>query len=439
MTQPRQSAGFALLVLFGINLMNFFDRQIAAVVGEPVRLEFGLSDTDLGILGTVFTLVYAAVGVPLGRLTDSWSRTRLVSLGVAFWSITTATSGLAWNYPSMVASRVGVGIGEASCAPACQSLIGDLYPPERRARAMGLFMLGLPLGLFAAYILGGIIGQKWGWRAAFYVAGVPGLIFAGLMLLVPEPARGSFDAQPHAASATGSPYRAVLSIPTMWWIILSGLLFNFNSYAMNIFQVPFLQRFHELDLKTASIVSALSLGLSGTLGLLFGGWGGDRLRVTRPNGRVLLPALALLVAAPLVYVALEQPKGGVTAFTVLMALSTALSYVYYSTVYTAIQDVVAPNLRGTAVSLYFFGMYVLGASFGSTVIGKLSDHFAERAMRAAGATEMSLPFKASGLHSAMYVIPVLMLACAVSLLLASRTVVADMRKVAGEPWQRAAA
>jgi predicted MFS family arabinose efflux permease len=428
MTKPRQNAGFALLVLFGINLMNFFDRQIAAVVGEPVRLEFGLSDTDLGILGTVFTLVYAAVGVPLGRLTDSLSRTRLISVGVTFWSILTAASGLAWNYPSIVASRIGVGIGEASCAPACQSLIGDLYPPERRARAMGIFMLGLPLGLFAAYILGGIIGQKWGWRAAFYVAGVPGLIFAGLMLLVPEPARGTFDAPAPSADAGSSPYRAVLGIPTMWWIILSGLLFNFNSYAMNIFQTPFLQRFHELDLKTASIVSAVSLGLSGTLGLLFGGWAGDKLRVSRPNGRVLLPAIALLLSAPLVYVALEQPKGGLTVFTVLMALSTALSYVYYSTVYSAIQDVVAPKLRGTAVSLYFFGMYVLGASFGSTVIGKLSDRFAEQAMRAARASEMSLPFKAAGLHSAMYVIPVLMLACAGSLFAASRTVVGDMQK-----------
>jgi MFS family permease len=136
----------------------------------------------------------------------------------------------------------------------------------------------------------------------------------------------------------------------------------------------------------------------------------------------------LLLSAPLVYIALEQPKGGVTGFTVLMALSTALSYVYYSTVYSAIQDVVAPKLRGTAVSLYFFGMYVLGASFGSTVIGKLSDRFAEQAMHAAGASEMSLPFKAAGLHSAMYVIPVLMLACAGSLFAASRTVVGDMQK-----------
>jgi predicted MFS family arabinose efflux permease len=426
MTKPRQNAGFALLVLFGINLMNFFDRQIAAVVGEPVRLEFGLSDTDLGVLGTVFTLVYAAVGVPLGRLTDSWSRTRLVSVGVTFWSVLTAASGLAWNYPTMVASRIGVGIGEASCAPASQSLIGDLFPPERRARAMGIFMLGLPLGLFAAYILGGIIGQRWGWRAAFYVAGAPGLIFAGLMLLVPEPARGSFDAQTKSPGV--SPYRAVLSIPTMWWIILSGLLFNFVGYAVNIFQVPFLQRFHALDLKTASIVSAFSLGLSGTVGLLFGGWAGDKLRVSRPNGRVLLPAIALLISAPLVYVALEQPKGELTTFAVLMGLSTALSYVYYSTVYSAIQDVVAPKFRGTAVSLYFFGMYVLGASFGSTIMGALSDHFAQQAMRTAGASEMALPFKAAGLHAAMYVIPVLMLACAGSLFCAARTVGADMKK-----------
>ncbi|HWK50967.1 MAG TPA: MFS transporter, partial [Steroidobacter sp.] len=257
MTEQQKNARFALAVLFGINLMNFFDRQIAGALGEPIRIEFGLSDTQLGLVATVFTLVYAAVGVPLGRLTDNWSRTRLIAIGVTFWSVLTAASGLAWNYTSFLLTRIGVGIGEASCAPAGQSLIGDLYPPERRAWAMAVFMLGLPLGLFLAYMLGGYIGHHWGWRAAFLVACVPGLILAGLALFIKEPPRGSIEARTSLA-LPGSPFRSVLRIKTLWWIVLSGLLFNFYMYAVNVFQTPFLQRFHQLGLQDANTLSAVS-------------------------------------------------------------------------------------------------------------------------------------------------------------------------------------
>lgn len=428
MTEQQKNARFALMVLFGINLMNFFDRQIAAALGEPIRIEFGLNDTQLGLVATVFTLVYAAVGVPLGRLTDSWLRTRLIAIGVTFWSVLTAASGLAWNYTSFLLTRIGVGIGEASCAPAGQSLIGDLYPPERRARAMAIFMLGLPLGLFSAYMLAGVIGQKWGWRAAFFVACVPGLLLAVLALFIKEPPRGAVEASAPIAVPV-SPYRVVLRIKTLWWIILSGLLFNFNNYAVNTFQTPFLQRFHELGLKDANAISAVTLGLAGAIGLLLGGGLGDRLRITRPNGRVLLAAISMLCAAPCVFMALQQPKGSVLAFTILMGTSSALTFVYYSTVYSAIQDVVPPKLRGTAVSLYFFAMYVLGASFGSTIMGALSDYFAHQAMLLAGATQMAPAFRSAGLHSAMYVIPALMLLCSGSLFGASRTVAADMRSM----------
>lgn len=430
MTDQQKNARFALAVLFGVNLMNFFDRQVVGALAEPIRIEFGLSDTALGVVNTVFVIVYALVGVPLGRLTDTWVRTRLIAIGVSVWSLFTAASGLAAGYWSFVAMRIGVGVGEASCAPAGQSLIGDLYPPERRARAMGIFMLGLPFGLFSAYMLSGIIGEMWGWRAAFFVACVPGLILAGLMLLVREPPRGAIEVRSAVSESAGeAPYRSLMRIPTMWWIVLSGLLFNFNAYAVNAFQSPFLQRFHELGLKEASNVSAISLGLTGAIGLLLGGWLGDRLHTKRPNGRLLLAGICMLIAAPCVFMALQQPKGGVLAFTIFMGASSAMTFVYYSTVYSAIQDVVPPRLRGTAVSLYFLAMYVLGGAFGTTAMGALSDYFAHQTMLAAGATEMAPAFKATGLHSAMYVIPALMVLCAGSLFGSARTVVKDMRRM----------
>lgn len=427
--ERQRNARFALAVLFGINLMNFFDRQVAGALGEPIRIEFGLNDTQLGLIATVFTLVYALVGVPIGRLTDTWSRKRLIALGVSLWSLLTAASGLAWNYTSFLLTRIGVGIGEASCAPASQSLIGDLYPPGYRARAMAIFMLGLPLGLFAAYMLSGVIGEVWGWRAAFFVACAPGIVLGMLALFIREPVRGATERQGMPPARDGrSPYAAVLRIRTMWWIIVSGLLFNFNMYAVNTFQTPFLQRFHDLGLREANNISAISLGLAGAVGLLAGGWLGDRVHRKFDNGRMLLAAIALALVAPCAFIALQRPAGSVVGFTACMSVATALTFIYYSTVYSAIQDVVGPQLRGTAVALYFFAMYVLGASFGSTLMGALSDYFAAQAMHAAGAARMLPQFRASGLHTAMYAIPVFALLCSLSLLAAARTVGADMRR-----------
>src|ERR1700676_4609046 len=162
-TKPAWNSSFVLFILFAINLLNFFDRQLPGALAEPIRKEFHLSDTALGLLGTVATLMYALVGLPLGRLADKWSRTRLIAIGTASWSLLTAVSGLAQNYAQLFVSRLGVGLGEATCAPAGQLLVGDLFPPHQRARAMGIFMLGLPAGLCLAYFSAGAIGAAFGW------------------------------------------------------------------------------------------------------------------------------------------------------------------------------------------------------------------------------------------------------------------------------------
>ena len=431
MTKTASRTWIALFILFAINLLNFYDRQLAGALAEPVRKEFHLSDTALGFLGTVFILMYALVGLPLGRLTDKWYRTRLIAIGTAVWSLLTAASGLAQNYTQLFLSRVGVGLGEASCAPAGQSLIGDLFPPQQRARAMGVFMLGLPAGLCLSYYTAGTIGAAFGWRKTFLFACIPGLLFAALALMIREPVRGAFDpVRPAAAAdaAVKSPYAAVLRLPTMWWIILSGIFHNFNMYAINAFQTAFLQRFHELTLREASNVSAISVGAVGAIGLLAGGWFGDRMSVKRRDGRLLLSACCMAIAAPSIFFALNQPKGATTAFMTLMAIGTMTMFVYYATVYAAIQDVIEPRLRGTAVAIYFCAMYLLGASLGPVGMGMLSDHFAHRAMNLAGATSMTEAFKAIGLHSALYAVPVIAVLASLVLFAASRTVEGDIRK-----------
>jgi MFS family permease len=442
MEERRAGARFTLWVLFAINAMNFFDRQILGAVGEAVRREWALSDGAMGALGTAFTLLYAFVGVPLGRLTDRSGRRWILSAGVFLWSLMTVLSGLARNFWQLFVFRLGVGVGEASCAPAASSLIGDLFPARDRGRAMSVFMLGLPVGIALSFAASGIIARAYGWRAAFYVAGLPGLLCAVAVLFVREPVRGAAEA--HGVGARkreGSPYRLVLGTPTMRWLILSGALHNFNMYAIGAFLTPFLMRYHGSDIQSANFVSMVAFGLSGAPGLVLGGIAADALAGRRPDGRLLVGALAILGSVPLLYLALGRPAGDTLGFMLLMGAGCALMYAYYSTVYSTIQDVTEPGLRGTAMALYFFAMYVLGASLGPYGTGLVSDFFTARAAEAAGVTahtQQALePFRAEGLHTAMYLIPFLGALLTLVLFAASRTVAKDTERL--QRWMRESA
>ncbi|HKG21192.1 MAG TPA: MFS transporter, partial [Blastocatellia bacterium] len=426
-------------VLFAINTMNFFDRQILGAIAEPIRKEWGLSDGSMGALGTAFTLLYAVVGVPLGRLTDKTTRTNILSAGVFVWSLFTAASGLARNFFQLFALRLGVGVGEAACAPAATSLIGDLFPASRRAKALSVFMMGLPIGIALSYYISGAIAGSYGWRAAFYVAGIPGLICALAALAIREPRRGGTEVHNIGnLKRAGSPYKLVLSIPTMWWLIASGALHNFNMYAIGSFLAPFLMRYHGATIQEAGNAAMFVNGLSGIPGLILGGLLGDAVMRKRKNGRLLVGAIAILISVPLNYFALNQAKGDILSFSILMGLGIAVMYAYYSTVYSTIQDVIEPSLRGTAMALYFFAMYVLGASLGPVGTGLASDYFTQQAAVAAGAGDLSRaalePFRAEGLHSAMYAIPVLGALLTLVLFAGSRTVAKDMERL--QRWMR---
>jgi predicted MFS family arabinose efflux permease len=453
---------YALIVIFAINLVNFFDRQIIGGVGEGIRREWGLSDTALGLLGTVFTLLYAIFGLPLGRLSDRTERRRILAGGVLFWSLLTVASGLARSFSQLIAARLGVGLGEATCSPASTSLLGDFFPTSSRARAIAIWMLGLPIGLGLANAAGGWILQTWGWRNAFYVAAVPGLLCAAAALVMREPRRGMAEA--HAVGKRcrpGSPYLVVLSMPTMWWVIVSGALHNFNMYALGAFIAPFLVRFHRMSFVDAGWVTAAAYGFSGIVGLVGGGALADRLYRRRVDGRLIVGTGAIAMCAPLMFLSLMRPSGDIWAFALLMGTACGVMYAYYATVYSTIHDVVEPSLRGTAMALYFCAMYVLGASLGPVGTGLASDYFTFQAASAAQAVQplplwtlifaelRSLvgeskgfdvralePFRAEGLHTAMYLVPLLAAILAVVLFVASRTVKKDVEKL--QAWMRQA-
>jgi len=431
---PKERVHYTLFILFVINLLNFYDRAILGALVEPIRKQWSLNDSQIGWLATAFTLLYALVGVPLGRLADRRNRPRLLSLGVAAWSILTAASGIAWNFGSLFVARLGVGMGEAACAPAANSLIGDLFPAARRARALAIFMLGLPAGNLLGTYISGHVAAAYGWRMSFYIACIPGLLLAIPAMRLLDPPRGAAENLPAAArtyqgSSYWAPYWAVLKIPSIRWIAITGALYNSSMYIVAAFLPAYLSRYHALDLKHSNTIAAILLGLSGVFGLLLGGWAADRVAPIRANGRLLVCAAAALLMALCIYLALNQAPGQVILFVLLMGTGCMVGYVYYAAVYATIQDLVPPSLRGTAMALYFLAMYLLGGSFGPVLTGKLSDHFARHAMTAAGVNTLNEHFRAVGLHSAMYVIPVCSALLVAVLVGACRTVPEDMREL----------
>ena len=420
--------GWTLFVLFLLNALNFFDRNILGAVVEPLRHEWSLRDAQIGWIGTAFTLLYAVVGLPLGRLADHARRTRLLGGGALLWSAMTAISGLTTSFAGLFAARLGVGVGEAVCAPAATSLIGDLFPSARRGRATAIFMLGLPVGLGLSYAVGGAVAQAWGWRAAFFVAGLPGLVVGALCLALPEPARGTSEPHPIGAQRRSESALALLThTPTLLWIIVSGALHNFNMYALATFVPALLIRHHGLGVRQAGALSGLMFGVFGGIGLLVGGWVSDRAAARKEGGRLLVSTCALALSVPLLVLFLVQPRGEIGRALAFVCPALLLMYLYYAPVYATIQDVVEPARRGLAMAVYFCAMYVMGASLGPVGTGLLSDRLAARAAAAAGSPVVTEAARAQGLHEAMYIVPVLSVILAAVLFAGARASVRDRR------------
>ena len=393
-------------VLFLVNTLNIYDRQALGAVLEPLRREFHLSDAQLGAIPTAFIIVYALAGVPLGRLVDTWSRKRLLAAGVAVWGGLTATGGLAGSYAMLFATRLGVGVGEAVCAPAATSWIGDLVPAGRRARAMAGFMMAVPIGVMASFAISGPAAQAYGWRIALALAAAPAALLVPAVSWLREPPRPT-ERLPGGGSSS---LRSLLRVRALWWIAISGALANFVLYSFSYFLAAFLTRFHGLSVARAGVWSGLGSGAAGILGALAVIAAGDR---TRNGGRLHFAAAAALVAAPIAYAAIRLPSGHAGVAVGLLMIAYGLWQMYYGLTYAAIQDVVGPALRGTAMAIYFLVMYLCGGAFGPLALGALSD-------RLAGGTGEAA--RAAGLHQAMYAIPALSLLLAIVLWCAARSV-----------------
>jgi MFS family permease len=287
-------------------------------------------------------------------------------------------------------------------------------------------MLGVPVGGALGYFLSGPLAEAYGWRAAMVYAAMPALLLVPALLLLREPQRGASELQ-HAPALTASMW-SVLGIPTFWWIVASGALLNFNAYAFATFLPAFLSRVHGLSLAKSGITTGIVYLAGGVSGGVVAGYLGDSIVQRRKDGRLLSASFLALVAIPFACAGILQPAGSLYLAMAFLALTYASLTTYYGLVYSAIQDIIAPNHRGSAMAIYFMAMYMCGASFGPLLTGKLSDTLAHRAAALAGSPTVTETFRAVGLQRAMLIIPVLSSALAFVLYMGSRTVTADIAR-----------
>lgn len=423
----RNAILFSAAVLFLVNVLNFYDRHVAGALTEPIRKEFHLTDTQVGLLNSAFIWVYALVGLPLGWLADRYRRRKVLAAAVVVWASLTASAAFAGSFTLLLVSRIGVGVGEAGCAPTATSWLGDLFPARQRSRALAVFMLGVPVGGALSFFFSGALAQAYGWRMAMILAAAPAILLAPVLLWMHEPVRGATETSGRDRQTSLS---RLLRVRTLWWIIASGALLNFSLYAIATFLPAFFSRVHNVSLATSGTYSAIVYLAGGLAGAALAGYSGDAIRERRSDGRLRIAAVTSIFAAPFAALAILQHRGALLAAVIFMAVSYGLLCSYYGLVYSSIQDLVVPRQRATAMAVYFLGMYACGASFGPLLTGRLSDFLAKRAAALEGTGSVTEVYRALGLQQAMLVVPVLSILLAAVLWAASRSMLRD-RLLAG--------
>ncbi|HEY0745106.1 MAG TPA: MFS transporter [Steroidobacteraceae bacterium] len=384
------SANFGLAILAFINLFSYLDRYVVSGVLESLKhSDLGLSDTNLGSLMSGFLVVYTLLAPVFGSLGDRRSRPRLIALGVACWSFATALSGFAINYLTLFAARAAVGVGEAAYVTIAPSLLADYFPVRQRGRVMAIFFCAIPVGSALGYVIGGLVDKHYGWRAAFFVAGVPGLLLAALCLLLPDPPRGIQD---RAAGAAGAGEAQAAPAPRSnigreTWLTYGRLLRN-KPYAITVlgyaaytfalgglavWMPAFLERARGMARSEATVSFGVIVVVTGFIGTFVGGWMGDYFAKSSRQAYLWFSAITTLIAAPFVWVALTTESHSLY----LISMVTAQLCMFLSTgpINAAIINLVLASERATAIALSVFAIHILGDALSPLIVGALSDAF----------------------------------------------------------------
>ena len=364
--------------MFGINLLNYMDRWVAASAGPTIEKDLGISDAMFGLLGTAFLLVYAIAALPFGYWGDRGVRKTVIGVGVTIWSIATLFTGFARTYTQLFLSRAVVGIGEASYYPAGTSLLSDYFPKEQRSRVMSVWGAGSTVGIALGFAGGGYIAEKYGWPNAFFVAAIPGLILAILAFQMREPLRGAVERGPSVTSVADAGIRQFLQlirIPTLRATILAQTLLFFV-LASNAFWLPtVLQRRFDMTAGSAGLLAGVVIVVGGLIGTLAGGWLADKRALKTPRAHLEVGIAGFLAGAVLITIALFSPLaiGPIPVFVPVFLLTVICLYLYSGPFTALSQNVVSPGLRASAVTALLFIAHVFGDSHSTFDIGLLSD------------------------------------------------------------------
>ncbi|MDE0885132.1 MAG: MFS transporter [Myxococcota bacterium] len=414
----RHYARYALGLLSVVYIVNFVDRQVLSILLESIKLDLGLSDVELGLLsGTAFGIFYATLGVPIARLADISSRKVVIVASLTLWSLMTALCGSAASFAALLMYRIGVGVGEAGGSPPSQALISDFFPEERRGAALGIFSLGVPIGILIGLLAGGWLDQSLGWRTAFVVVGLPGLLLSVLLALtLREPPRGMADGLPTESRT----YTAREVIAFLWrarsfrYTALASGLYSFTGYSFVTWAPSFLKRSHGMDSGEVGTWLALIIGIGGGVGAYAGGWLSDRWASRDVRGRSLLPALAMLASVPFWFgVYLNQNTALVLA---LMVPPAAFGLMYQAPALAVTQGLSTPAMRATAGAVLLFVINIIGLAMGPALTGWISDLLAPR-------------FGAESLRYALLIVSTPLLVASYLFWRASKTLAADLEYV----------
>ena len=372
-------ANYILGVLFIVLMLNFLDRQVISILAEPIKQDLGLSDTQLGLMtGLSFALFYTTLAIPVAALADRWNRSWIISIAIAIWSLMTVLCGLANSFIQLFLARVGVGIGEAGSGPASHSLLTDLFPPERRAGALGILGSAVPIGAFIAYAAGGYIAENFSWRTAFLIAGLPGILIALIMWVTVKDPRGrprfldSFRRDPNKQTLAKA-VKELSTKPAYWHLVAAGTLVQFVSYGLASFYGGLFSRVYGTGFAELGLKLGLMVGISGGLGAYLGGKMGDYLDRRKPALSLLISGLVLVVAAPGMIWAVYA--GDADLGIILLAFPTFGATFYYGPTFSAVQTLASDQTRALAVAIYLLIAGIIGLGLGPVFVGLLSDAF----------------------------------------------------------------
>jgi len=363
-----------LLLLVGYVIYNL-DKSILSILIEPLKAEFGLSDSQIGSLtGIVTTLPAALACLPVGMLADRFNRKRLLIILVTAWSGMTALCGFARIAPHLFAARAGVGAFEVGYTPVCMSVLSDAFPPRQRATAMGVFSLGSPFGVFMGLAIGGLVASAYGWRAAFWIAGIPGLVLAALLAFaMREPERGRFDAEARTASASLlAVLGAMLRDRRILYVAIGMTCGAVVLAALSIWTPSFLIRRHGFAVHVAGLAAAVVVGLCGAVGAAAGGAISDRLGRAAESRRLLLPIVGPLLSAAFGAVGLIAVESGIAALALLGAMAFFGQF-YIGAGYGTMASLTAPRMRGAAMAVILLLFNFVSVSIGAMLVGTVSD------------------------------------------------------------------